>query len=167
MYGGVVSITGILACPSPILVFSSCHLASFITSVGDGSCKHLADISHFAYITEGCSYIQTGCIWPSAPPSLLLAPPPPLATSSLRVYVHLLLYSFGCTVCMESKLITPIGPLGCPHIQTKQIKFPTAILVAAAAERDLKTTKLMLGKTDYKPVTVSAYQSPISEEADA
>lgn len=158
MYGGVVSIAGILACPFPILVFSSCHLASFITSVGDGSCKHLADRSHFAYITEGCSYIQTGCIWPSAPP-------PP--TSLLHVYAHLLLYSFGCIVCMESKLITPIGSLGCPHIQTKQIKLPSAILEAVAAERDLKTTKLMLGKTDYKPVTVSAYQSPISEEAEA
>lgn len=67
---------------------------------------------------------------------------------------------------MESKLITPIGPLGCPHIQTKQIKLQSAILVAAVAETDLKTAKLMLGKTDYKPVTVITYQSPISEKAD-
>lgn len=63
-------------------------------------------------------------------------------------------------------LITLLGHWGAHIIQTKQIQPQSAILVAAAAERDLKTAKLMLGKTDYKPVTVSAYQCPISEEAD-
>lgn len=48
-----------------------------------------------------------------------------------------------------------MGPWGAPIIQTKQIKLPSAILVAAEQKRGLKTAKLMLAKTDYKPVMLA------------